>query len=133
MEKIFVDTSALFALVNTSDEKHILAWDMWNEFLMQDAKLITNNYVMVESIALIQNRLGIQVVRQFNINIASLLQILWIDEEQHIAITDRLFSANRRQLSHVDCSSFETMRRLKIEKAFTFDKHFREQGFDVIP
>ena len=44
-----------------------------------------------------------------------------------------VFAANRRQLSLVDCSSFETMRRVRIEKVFTFDEHFREQGFEVIP
>lgn len=44
-----------------------------------------------------------------------------------------VLTANRRQLSLVDCSAFETMRRLDIETVFTFDEHFREQGFNVIP
>ena len=32
-----------------------------------------------------------------------------------------------------DCVSFETMRLLKIETDFTFDKNFKEQGFICIP
>jgi predicted nucleic acid-binding protein len=40
---------------------------------------------------------------------------------------------NRRNLSFVDCSSFDTIQRLIIDKVFTFDGHFAEQGFAVIP
>jgi len=42
-------------------------------------------------------------------------------------------TADRRQLSLVDCSSFETMRRLGIKKVFSFGEHFREHDFEVIP
>ena len=45
----------------------------------------------------------------------------------------KALAANRRKLSLVDCSAFETMLRLSIQAVFTFDKHFSEQGFDVIP
>jgi predicted nucleic acid-binding protein len=33
----------------------------------------------------------------------------------------------------VDCTSFEIMRQARLERAFTFDPHFAEQGFVVIP
>jgi predicted nucleic acid-binding protein len=102
-------------------------------FAERNYRLAANNYVVVETFALIQSRLGIEIARQFNTNVMPNLQIAWIDEEQHRAIVERLFSANRRQLSLVDCSSFETMRQLGIEQVFTFDEHFREQGFTVIP
>jgi predicted nucleic acid-binding protein len=46
---------------------------------------------------------------------------------------ENLLSINRRQLSFVDCTAFQTMRRLGIETAFTFDSHFREEGFNTIP
>ncbi|RJP50033.1 MAG: PIN domain-containing protein [Anaerolineaceae bacterium] len=133
MEKIFVDTSALFSLANTSEATHDIAWETMKTFAERNYRLAANNYVVVETFALIQSRLGIEIARQFNTNVMPNLQIAWIDEEQHRAIVERLFSANRRQLSLVDCSSFETMRQLGIEQVFTFDEHFREQGFTVIP
>jgi len=40
-------------------------------------------------------------------------------------------TAARRQLSLVDCISFEVMRRRGIKTAFTFDDHFAEQGFET--
>lgn len=40
-----------------------------------------------------------------------------------------LLAANRRQLSFVNCCSFEVMRSLGMERAFAFDANFKEQGF----
>ena len=37
-----------------------------------------------------------------------------------------------RKLSFVDCVSFVTMRHYKVEKVFGFDKHFEEQGFEIV-
>jgi predicted nucleic acid-binding protein len=61
-----------------------------------------------------------------------LLQVEWITPEHHRLATLALLSVNLRDLSLVDCSSFETMRRLGVEKVFTFDDHFRQQGFEII-
>jgi predicted nucleic acid-binding protein len=133
MEKIFVDTSALYALISTQDEKEKIAATVWEGILERGDILFTNNYVLVECFALIQSRLGIEFARLLQSNIVPSLQVDWIGEQQHTSSINGVFTANRRQLSLVDCSSFETMRRLGIEKAFTFDQHFAEQGFAVIP
>ncbi len=44
-----------------------------------------------------------------------------------------LLAARRRDLSLVDSASFVLMRRLGIRRALTVDKHFAEQGFDIVP
>ncbi|MBV6401618.1 MAG: hypothetical protein CNIPEHKO_01921 [Anaerolineales bacterium] len=82
---------------------------------------------------IIQKRLGLTKVRDFQENILPFLTTEWLDETQHNIALQHVLAANRRQLSLVDCSCFETMRRLNIEKVFTFDSHFREQGFEIIP
>jgi predicted nucleic acid-binding protein len=133
MEKIFVDTSALYALISTEDQNLARAVKTWKDTLERADLMITNNYVLVECFTLIQSRLGIEFTRALQVNIVQFLQIDWIGEQQHISSVNDVFTANRRQLSLVDCSSFDTMRRLGIEKVFTFDNHFRAQGFEVIP
>jgi predicted nucleic acid-binding protein len=133
MEKIFVDTSALYALLSTEDQNITRAVKTWKDSLERGDLLLTNNYVLLESFTLIQSRLGIEFTRALQSNIIPFLQIDWIGEQQHISSVNDVFTANRRHLSLVDCSSFESMRRLGIEKVFTFDEHFREQGFNVIP
>ncbi len=133
MEKIFVDTSALYALISMEDFQYKTALSTWDDMIRSNAVLVTNNYVIVECFSLLQYRLGIEAARDLELKIAPLLQIDWIGEQQHTSIVNDVFAANRRQLSLVDCSCFESMRRMGIEKVFTFDEHFREQGFEVIP
>lgn len=133
MEKIFVDTSALYATVVLKDNDYGTAISTWESLVEHGEALITNNYVLVECFALLQSRLGVEAIRQLQLKIVPFLQIDWIGEQQHLSSVNDVFTANRRQLSLVDCSCFESMRRLGIEKVFTFDQHFREQGFEVIP
>lgn len=92
---IYVDTSALLALVNEADLHYEQAMQTWRQVIEEEQHLVCNNYVLAESIALIKR--------------------------------------NRRQISLVGIASFDTMRRHHIETAFTFDEHFRKQGFKVIP
>jgi predicted nucleic acid-binding protein len=133
MEKIFVDTSALFALLATEDYLSNMAADIWDELIEKQQAIITNNYALIECFALTQSRLGLDFVHHLQSNIVPLLTIDCIDEEQHKAIVKDVLAANRRNLSLVDCSAFNTMRRLGIDTVFTFDNHFREQGFSTIP
>lgn len=130
---IFVDSSAFLAVLSMDDVNHQRARACWRGLLEEDRILLTNNYVVVESMALTQKRLGLVKVRDFQKNILPFLEIKWVDEEQHKRAVQRVLSANRRRLSLVDCAAFETMRHLGAETAFTFDAHFREEGFNVIP
>ena len=130
---IFVDTSALFALINSNDEFHRQANDQWKLLLEKKDSLFSNNYVILESISLIQRRYGMDWIHALYTDVLSLIKIDWVDESQHQAAIHTFLKSDRRQLSLVDCSSFETMHRLGIETVFAFNEHFREQGLNVIP
>ena len=47
------------------------------------------------------------------------------------ADTSGLFALNDRTRSLVDCLSFEIMKSREITYAFSFDKHFPENGFTI--
>ena len=95
--------------------------------------MVTSNYVVLETSALVQNRMGISALRVFTEDIIPLVRIEWIAEQSHRTATQVLLTAGWRRLSLVDCVSFETMRRLGVTAAFCFDTHFKEQGFQVTP
>lgn len=130
---IFVDTSALLAVLDGDDAMHGAARDSWSRCLNDRQKLLTTSYVIVETAALVQGRFGMPAARVFHEAIAPMLQIEWIDQPMHSTAVSALLIANRRRLSLVDCASFETMRRLDLTEAFTFDRQFAEQGFAVVP
>ena len=129
----FIDTSAFYAVLCADDPNHVAARTTWLDLLSQPDDLVCTNYILIESFALIRNRLGMQAVRSFQEDVIPLLGIEWMDAIQHQAAISALLTAGRRQLSLVDCASFETMRRLGITTAFPFDPHFKEQGFTCIP
>ena len=130
---IFVDTSALYAVLDRDDRNHPLAKSAWAAVLQEDDALIVTNYVIVEATALIQHRLGMEAVRVLCGDILPALDVHWIGEDEHMHAQNALLAADRRKVSLVDCSSFHVMRSRMVRTAFAFDPHFREQAFEVVP
>lgn len=126
---IFVDTSAIYAMLDQSDKNHGLAKSTWFGLLDNGEVLFTSNYVIVECCALAQNRLGIESVRVIHDKILPVLDKSWIDEAVHAIAMATLLGAARRKLSLVDCASFAVMRQVGASRAFAFDAHFWEEGF----
>jgi predicted nucleic acid-binding protein len=100
---------------------------------MRQGALVTNNYVLVETAALLQHRLGLAALRAFSNDVGPLLQVEWATEAVHRAALEAVLAAGRKKLSLVDCVSFQTMRDCGLRTAFCFDQRFREQGFETIP
>lgn len=130
--KVFVDTSALFALLDSDDINHQSAKDKWLSLLQTESNLITTNYIIIESMALIQRRLGLKALRTFQEGILPIFQIYWIQEDTHNCGVAALLTASRKMLSLVDCISFHVMSKHSIKNAFTFDKHFKQEGFHCL-
>ena len=118
----FLDTSALFALLDRDDANHHKAKDTWVGLLADEQPLITTNYVLVESFALIQHRLGLSAVRTFQEDILPVVPVEWVTDSVHRAGVSALLAASSRNLSLVDCVSFEIMRRAGIKAVFAFDE-----------
>lgn len=130
---VFIDTSAFITLTDGADPRRGRAMVVWRDLVRRASPLITNNYVILETSALVQHRWGMRALQQFTTAVVPLLTVDWIDEERHRAAVELTLMVNRRALSLVDCVSFQTMRRRGIQTVFCFDDHFREQGFDVVP
>ncbi len=130
---IFVDTSALYALMDADDSNYEKAKDFWVRTLQAADQFATTNYVLLESIALIQHRLGLEALRWFQEELAPVLQVHWMSEEIHTVALKTLLAQGRRKLSLVDTTSFELMRKLGLRAVFAFDRHFAEQGFSAVP
>jgi predicted nucleic acid-binding protein len=130
---VFVDTSALYAVLDADDDNHSAASAEWQRLLLDSSRLVTTNYVLVEATALMQHRLGIEAVRLFEQDVCPVLGLEWIDEPRHAVGMASVLAAGRRKLSLVDCVSFAAMRDLGLRDVFAFDEHFAEQGFTCLP
>jgi predicted nucleic acid-binding protein len=127
----FVDTSAFYALLDQDDANHPAAARTWKRLLQLREPLLTHNYVLVESAALAQRRLGVEAVRVLVEELLGVVRVAWVDQTLHQAALTALLAAGRREVSLVDWLSFALMRQHGIRQAFAFDAHFHQQGFGV--
>jgi len=131
--EIFVDTSGLLALFNTDDRFHPEADAAWRRWAAARPEMITSNYVLLESVALLQHRLGLDAVRVFHRDLLPVMKVKWVGADLHQRATTALLAADRRHLRLVDCASLELMRELGIRQVFAFDPHFSQYGFIRVP
>lgn len=130
---VFVDTSALLAVLDAGDAQHPQARAAWETLIERDERLVTTSYVLVETFALVQSRLGMEAVRVLAGDVVPILHVHWVGESDHRLGVAALVAAGRRQLSLVDCVSFASMHELRLDTAFAFDRDFADQGFRTLP
>lgn len=98
------------------------------------AQLVTSNLVINETVSLLQRRGLLSTALEFlqQIREAPDLQIVYLDPPLQSEAWNLFHRYAGTGASAVDCASFAIMRRLRIKKAFTFDRHFRAAGFDIL-
>ena len=136
--RLFVDTSAFLALEDGNDRNHKSAIEFRNairDSLTPYRILYTTNYVLDETLTIIQNELGHSSAISFGeaIKSSKLVEILWIDKETDSNTWNIFKKYKDKNFSYTDCSSFATMDREGIDSVFTFDKHFAQYGFKSLP
>lgn len=131
MERIFVDTGAWVALVNSKDASHEAVLGAMQEW---DGRLVTTNLVAAETVTVTRFRFGhsaaVTVGSELWGGVANVIRAEAPDERA----AWRLFcERDDREYSFVDCASFVMMRRLGLTKAIAVDQDFTREGFDVLP
>lgn len=129
---VFVDTSAFLALLDADDDWHQRAVDTWTRLTDAEAELTTSNYVVLETNALVQRRLGMEALRVFTVEVLGGVTVFYIERALHDAAAAAQLLAGQRGLGLVDCTSFQLMSRLGIADAFAYDRHFSEHGLSVL-
>jgi len=125
---IFMDTSAIYALADKADPNHITAYNKFEDILKSGEVPLLHNYILVESAALLQARLGLPSANLF-LKDARSFEVEWVDLDLHKEAEKELERIGKRAISLVDCTSFIVMRRRRVQRAFAFDPDFKDQGF----
>ena len=125
---IFLDTSAIYALADRKDKNHKEAKRLFALALSRGQEFIIHNYIIVESTALIQRRLGFQQAKKF-LKEVTRFYIIWIDFRLHRLADDYFSKQAGQRLSFVDCLSFVVMKEQGITHVLAFDDDFIKAGF----
>ena len=132
MRRVFVDTSAVFALLVEEDVAHARAREVFSGLAASQAVLVTSSYVQLECYALLGRRFGMGAVERFRREFVPLFETVWVDHELHEHALDDLLSRKSRDLSLVDVVSFAVIRQQKLDSAFAFDRHFEAEGVELV-
>lgn len=132
MERVFVDTSAWFALANRADAGHAAVARYLAGYR---GRLVSSNFVFDEVVTLCRTRLdhaaaatlGGHLLTQRNVDIVRVSA-----EDEQVAW--RLFlDRPDKDYSFTDCTSFVLMRRLGLRRVVATDADFQREGFEVVP
>ena len=128
MRTVFVDTSGFYAHLDPGDPFHATATELFVRAGDDAWNLVTTNYVLLETVALIQNRLGWVATDQWRNHVLRHCRVAWVDESLHRLGEARWVQARERRLSLTDCVSLEFMRNEGITEAIAQDDHFTRAG-----
>jgi predicted nucleic acid-binding protein len=127
---IFVDTRAWYAASVTSDTDHAAA----SAFMRSKReRLVTSDYIYDELLTLFRARGHMDRAEDWVNQVRQgRCEIVHITESDVLDATDVFLRFADMQWSFTDCTSRVVTQRLAIQRAFSFDEHFRQFGTLVV-
>jgi len=130
---LFIDTSGFYALLVGTERDHRAVLDAFRVAAERGRRMVTTNYVLVETTGLLQHRIGLAPVRDLEERILPLVTVHWVSSELHRRAVERLFRTDKRKVSLVDVMSFIVMDAEGLGDVLGLDPDFAAEGFRLLP
>jgi len=132
----FVDTSALLSTLYKKDTNHKQAKAISKE-LEKDIRRIPviTDYIFDETLTLLKQRVGHKESVKFGKLVFSgktKLKLIYLSNNMIQEAFKLFVRYSDKGFSFTDCTSFAVMQHHKITRAFTFDHHFEQAGFEML-
>lgn len=131
--KLLVDTSALLALFLPDERNHKKAADFGRR--RPESRFVLTELILGELATRLRVRAGadraVDVAR--DVLNSSRYQLVFADPELLSGGLAKMARFSDKRLSLTDCVSFELMEKLGLPAAFTFDRDFRDCGYETVP
>lgn len=132
-DKVFVDTAAWIALLNSRDTYHLPARQIMERLRQQKAALTTTEFVLLE----VADALSNPPIRSQTVTFVDSLLELQAPALKIVSISRSLWLEGwslykqrpDKEWGLTDCTSFVVMNLEQITQAFTSDHHFEQAGF----
>jgi predicted nucleic acid-binding protein len=130
---IFVDTGAWIALLQETDTHHVAASTVGARLKQQRTRLITTNFVIAETHAMLL-RAGYAPAVTFlrKVTAGQVAIVIRAEADDEAAARAIIYQYTDKKYSLVDAISFAVMTRLGITQAWSYDQHFRQHGWQVL-
>lgn len=132
--RVFVDTSAYFAVANRRDASHGPAATLMPRLVAERRPLFTTNFVLAELHALLLTRLDRRVAARVlaETDASELTTTVRVSARDERRAREIVFGFADKDFSLTDATSFAVMERLRIATAFTLDRDFAQFGWTTL-
>lgn len=134
MITVFVDTIYFVAVINPRDQWHQTAVAI--RPLLADKRLLTTDTILLETLNFFCEY-GANIRRVTSLFIRDVLtdpnfEVVGITTEQFLGGLDFYDSRDDKGYSLTDCISMNICRQNEITKVLTHDRHFEQEGFEIL-
>jgi hypothetical protein len=131
--KLLVDTSAMLALFLPDEKNHQRAAKFGRR--KPEPQFVLTELILGELATRLRVRVGadraVEVAR--DVLRSGRYQLVFADPELLNGALAKMSRFSDKRLSLTDCVSFELMEKLGLPAAFTFDRDFRDCGYETVP
>lgn len=120
------DSSAILALLDADDADHARAVSVAHRIASEKRPSFVTNYIEAEAHALLVRKLGRALARQWLL--AGGLAVMRVLPTEEQRAKDILARYSDKDWTLCDAISFAVLDARRIQRAFTFDHHFRQYG-----
>lgn len=138
MMRVFIDSSAWYALLHAEQAEHDAAKDYFLKLLESRARLFSTITEINQAVFLIKRDCGLASAQEFTkvIDEAALttnLHISWLTRRLRRNSLKHFFSFKESEIELRHCIIFEEIRKKKINIIFSFDKRLKIFGVPIMP
>jgi predicted nucleic acid-binding protein len=129
LRSVIVDTSAIYALVDTDDPHHQEAARYLRQ-LGRGVSLLVAEPTLLETVTLIKGRLGSAIALRTlqSINASNRYRVTRLTEADYAETWRLLEQYSDKSWSPFDCACLAVARSRQITEAFAFDNHFDQMA-----
>ncbi len=135
MTHLFLDSSYIIALEDEGDYHHLEARSHLQSLRKSLPQYVTTSFVFDEVVTFFNSKRFHQKAIEIGSNLLASpsVEFIFIDENIFYEAWKYLKIHRDKTYSMTDCISFIVMKKFEITTALTFDKHFSQAGFNIIP
>jgi predicted nucleic acid-binding protein len=132
---VFVDAGPWIALMDPHDQWRTHALRVMQSLREADRSLVTSNLVLMEAYSALAGRVERSAIAKFRATLRSsgTIQVERVEVFIEELAWQLFMRYDGKAVGMVDCTSFAIMEQWRITEAFTFDRHFKQVGFQTLP
>jgi predicted nucleic acid-binding protein len=133
IDSLFIDTGYWLVLFNKKDGNHQKAINSLK--IISESKIFTSDFIIYETVTFFNASLKKNDLAKIFIDFIYSkpeIKILEVDGTVKNDALKLLLKFSDKYFSFTDCTSFILMNNYSIKKAYSFDQHFKQMGFEIL-